>query len=491
MARNRKRSIEQRLISSQRMETSVTVATGAIGQTKELWETAQKARDHADYLQAWHDGDVPERDRPHLPDKAPADLRKIIQTATTPHARMLVSQISQQMRVDDIRLAETGESAPAWEIWQRNGMDAKQVALQRAALRHGQSYALVLPAVGRLDGKRTALIRPLSARRGLAFYRDTFDEWPEVFLDVDTIETRDGEPEHLIRLIDSTHIHTMRADYRDKDSIAHISSEAHGMEICPVQRFGMYDLDGRAEGEIWPVLNILRRIDQDTTDRLVIQRFASWLVRTATGISNNNEQLEQAVLDYLAAGDILVHENKDAKFGTLPGQDMRGHLQARQDDIRDLAGTAQVPAYRLLGLSDNIGAEAIAAADKGLDLKADEYKLVLGEQYEATMRLCGYAAGDTKVATDFTSRVHWAPLKTGSLQSVSQGLMYLSKAGVPVQHMLGYLPDLAREDIEEISRAIEDAKAAAAFEAALLAGGGEGGNNSGAEPGTETPAGAE
>src|SRR5690606_39397493 len=60
----------------------------------------------------------------------------------------------------------------------------------------------------------------------------------------------------------------------------------HGVGECPIVRYcNRVDLEGRVAGEIEPFLSVLGRIDQTTFDRLVVQRFATWVVRTIAGMS--------------------------------------------------------------------------------------------------------------------------------------------------------------------------------------------------------------
>src|SRR5690606_661356 len=170
MAR-RKRGVRNRLIHSDRLERSVTQANGAVGVVKSLWEPAEKMRARAEILQTWHDlamRDPEELDDgflPTLPDKAPSDVRKVSETSITPNAKSLIDQFSQQLRIEGIRLADAAENAPAWEIFERNGMGGKQVPLWKSQFLHGQAFAVALPAVGRLDGKKTAAFQLKSARR--------------------------------------------------------------------------------------------------------------------------------------------------------------------------------------------------------------------------------------------------------------------------------------------------------------------------------------
>lgn len=495
MARRRK-GLTTRIISSQRLDTSVTNATGAVAQVKELWQLAANARARAEMLERWYTTELRPDEMPTMPDKAPSDLKKIRETSTTPFARMGIKQLSQLLRVDDIRLADSGKSAPAWDIWQRNGFDGKQIPLKQAALKAGQSYVLVLPAVGRLDKKETALLRPYSARTATAFFRSAFDEWAECFLIVEPQENSDGSIEDFVTFVDEEYVHYLSCDHDDPTTLTYIQGTPHGMDLCPVQRFGAVDLDGYAEGEIQPYISLLKRLDQDTNDRLVIQRFGAWVVRTIagmkepTGTGPEAQAAREALETWLAVGDFLSSDNHETRFGSIPATPMDGHLRARESDVRDYSGASGTPAYRMLGLSDNIGAEAIDAADRSLDRKADEYKVVFGEQYEAMMRLAGYAIRDMTIAQDYTSRVHWTPMVAGSPQAKAQALQIMHTGlGVPQQMLWRNIDDWTPEDTKEALRLQkeerEELQSQALLEAAMS--GGTDGPDTADAPRTDAP----
>lgn len=487
----RGRGVFRRIIASDRMDMSVTAAKSAVGQVQELWDQAAKARDGAEFLSTWHDlpskrpDEVPFGDRPTVPDKAPADVRKILETAHTPNAKSLVDQFSQQVRVEGLRLDDASGNAPAWELFNRNRLRGKQVPLWKASFTHGQAYGIALPGIGRLDGAKTAAMELQSARRGTAFFRDDFDEWPEFYIDVDTVTNSDGTRENVIRFLDDVRVHRMSCPEDSPDKMRYIDNYVHGMELTPVQRFGLVSLDGEAPGEVAPYLSLLRRIDQDTADRLVLQRYLSWMVRTASGIKKPKTKEEEIELEfYLSEGDVMVSDEVGSQFGVLQGQPMDSHIHAREADIRDLSATSQVPSYRMLGLSDNIGAEAIAAADASLKRKMDEYKSVFGEQMESFMRLGGYAADDPKIAGDFNSRVQWAVTETIDLQNLSQAISMLNAEdrGIPFEMLWRWVPGWSQADTMEAKR-LRTAELARRQDEmimqAALGGGGTGGNNPG------------
>jgi hypothetical protein len=490
----------RRIIAFDKDRVSVSTKSGAIGIVQEHWDEAARARDSAEFLQTWHDlsmkryAEVRPDMRPTLPGKAPEDVRSIAETAFTPTAKSLVDQFSQQCRVEGLRLENETNNSPAWQLFNRNRMGGKQVSLYKASFLHGQAFAVARPAVGRLDNAKTAAFELRSARRMTGFYRADFDEFPEIAIDVDVIQNADGTRENIVQLIDDTYVHRLSCPEGEPEKLQYIDNEKHGVGVTPVQRFGLLTLDGEAHGEVFPYLTVLRRLDQDTTDRLVLQRYLSWMVRYGTGIKKPKTEEEQAEAEYwMEHGDLLINESVDAKFGVLQGQPMDGHISARQADMQDLAGVSQVPSYRLLGLSDNIGAEAIAAADASLKRKMDEYKAVFGEQMESLMRLGGAAMKDSAISGDFTSRVQWAVTENIDIQSLSQAINQLNAEdrGIPFEMLWRWVPGWQQSDTEEAKRIrekLQEERQAQALLEAAMNGGGSGGNNTGNPAGRPAPA---
>jgi hypothetical protein len=76
------------------------------------------------------------------------------------------------------------------------------------------------------------------------------------------------------------------------------------------------------------------RIDQTTFDRLLIQRFQSWKVRTVSGMTlpDNDEDVHRAKMK-LSVEDVLVAEDNDTKFGTLPETTPDGTINSTKFDL--------------------------------------------------------------------------------------------------------------------------------------------------------------
>lgn len=407
-----------------------------------------------------------ENEEPNLPkDRTTEEYRVLQEVAKTPWARLIITEVAQSLYVDGYRHANDANNSPAWDkIWQPNGLDAKQIGLHRGALSHGLSYSISLPGIGP-GGDSMSVVRGVSMRKGIAFFRDDpldpEDEWPLHFMHVDEMVRRPGKsgPVMRIRLVDEEHIYTVDHDPEDTGTYELLSVQRHGTGVCPVVRFAnMLDLDGFSMGEIQPALPQLRRIDQDAFDRLIVQRYQSWQVRTATGMTAP-DSAEKAAAEAMRmrVNDLLVAEDPQARFGTLPATPLDGLLAARDNDIRDLAATTQTPPHHMLGLSPNVSADGLVEAQASLMRKIEERKASFGDAWERTLRIAAHQMGMTAEAEDFASEVRWRDTESRSLSQVADALGKMAKLlGVPVQMLWERLPDWSDQDTERAMAILAD-----------------------------------
>lgn len=460
------------LISSQRLDESVTRKETIVGQVKELVPKWRSSVAHAAEMEAWYrnDFDSMRRMLPHLPDTATADLVELRDSTSTPWAKMIADAMRQNIRVDGIRMAKDGSNAPAMRLWQQNGLDARQAPVTGGAIVHGKAFNLIGSATGRLDGKPTAFIRGKSALVFDAFYRDDFDEWAECALEGHLQIDADGTRRMRWDFYDESAHHWLTSE-EDGAKMTYIAYEPHNMDLCPVTRgAGSIDLTGHVTGEVEPYISLFRRINQSTMDRLVVQRFGAFVVRWIAGIAEppGTDSEKRATAMALAITDLLVSPDKDTKFGSLPATPLDGYIRSREADIRDLSAVSQTPSFHMLGLSDNVGAEGLAAAEASHFRKCEEWKTNLGEFWESSLRIAGHAAGDREIAEDFESRIHFKDTSAQSFQSLTQGLSTLATGlGLPWESLVDRIPDWTDADTEKVKQLLTIAERKAIVQAAM------------------------
>jgi len=451
---------------SPRSDLSLADRQGAKATLSEFFAVWHANREAMLEIDRWQRNELDDEQKPVMPEEATDEFRRLRDTAIGGYGRLVVSTLVQNALVEDIRLRDTKQSAPASRLWQRNGMDARQVPLVTAAATYGQSFNLVLPATGRLDGEPTAVFMGYSGLRGVGFYADpAHDEYPEFFLEGEPyFDKAEGARRWRMQLVNdyACYYFTAADDGSDIRTVDGNGGRRHDMGLTPVVRYvNEIDLEGRVTGEIAPIITTLARIDQDTQDRLVVQRFGAWVVRTIAGMKKPTSEADQAAARIaLGVGSFLVSEDADTKFGHIPATPLQGHLSAHDTDLRDLAALSQTPSHHLLGASDNLGADGLAAAEATHMRKADIRKLGWGESHENSVRLGGQAMGDDEIANDFESRVHWRQTRSEAFQSLAQAIGTLVAAGVPLELLVTRISDWTQADTQMMKdlAAQQDAK---------------------------------
>lgn len=392
--------------------------------------TAERTR--LDGIDKWARWD---HDDPHKPRQATAEYRELAARAQAPWGDLIVGSVAQTLYVEGYRRPDAPDDSTGWQLWQANGLDGRQVPLHRAVLTYGLAYGTVLP--GRtLTGESMPVMRGVSPREMIAVYEDpAYDDWP-----VYAIRVRPVKGGRRVQVFDAEAVYHLRADKMGgKPEFERF--DMHPAGVCPVVRYAnRFDLEGRSAGEIEPFIPLLGKIDQTSFDRLVVQRFASWIVRTISGMSvvesaGATDSTVDEVKMRLRVEDMLTAEDPDTKFGSLPATPLDGFIKAHDSDLSDLAAVSQTPAFELLGQMANLSAEALAAAKSSQTAKSDERKHTLGESHEQFIRLGCHVRGDRDGAADFAAQVRWADT---SIRSLAQAVDAYGK----MAQMLGYPPDL-------------------------------------------------
>ena len=97
---------------------------------------------------------------------------------------LIVDASAERLRVEGFRFGDTAADDDAWEIWQRNGLDAEADMAHTEAIKLGCAYALVGPDDAGLAsiqlepaGGAIVAVDPAQGRRRLAGLRVWADEW--------------------------------------------------------------------------------------------------------------------------------------------------------------------------------------------------------------------------------------------------------------------------------------------------------------------------
>lgn len=445
-------------------------AQQAVSTIKDLTSIWQAEKEKLDRIDAWARWDHEDPDKPR---QATAEYKELVARSQAPWGDLIVSSVAQTLYVEGYRRPDAPEDSSGWDHWQRNQMDRRQVPLHKASLTYGIAHVTVLPGVA-YDGTRAPVIRGVSPRRMIAVFEDpAWDDWPVYALQV--AKVRGGLE---FRLIDDENVYLVRAKQIGDDLEAgSLTVEEHGVGVCPVVTYrNREDLEGRSAGEIEPFIPVLGRIDQTAFDRLVVQRFASWVVRTIAGMSVAESAAASGasvaeVKMRLKVEDLLTAEDPDTKFGSLPATPLDGFIKAHEADLTTLAATSQTPAFELLGQMANMSAEALAAAKASQTAKSDERKHSFGEAHEQTIRLACHIAGDEEGASDFRAQIRWGDTTIRSLAQAVDALGKMAQMlGFPPELLWAKVPGFTQQDVDEAKRRAEEGGGIEALMREVIAG---------------------
>ena len=390
-------------------------------------------------------------DGPYTPRSASNEYRLLAKRARTNLLPLVVNGVAQALYVEGYRRSDGGDQASAWQWWQANGLDARQSAIHRAALAYGSAYVTVTAGVDDL-GATTPVIRGVSPRRMFAVYDDiTADDWPVYALRVDPDDA--GDRRSLMRLYDDEAVYFLSLD-DGADRPAYIETRTHNVGVCPVVRFAdVPDLEGRAPGEVEPLIPVQDRLNQTVFDLLVAQTFSSFKIRTVSGMVPKVDANGNPVPLAVDARRLLMAKDHETRFGQLDETDLRPLLESSDAAMRHLAVISQTPPQDLLGQLANLSAEALAAARDGQTRKRTEVEHVFGESWEQTLRLAAHIAGDPTGARDRAAQVTWRDVEARSLAQVADALGKIATMlGVPVEALWSRIPGVTATDIAEWHR---------------------------------------
>lgn len=397
---------------------------------------------------------------PTLPDGATDEYKGMQERSPSPWADRIVTAVTDQLYVDGFYTGDSPDAdEDAWRWWQANGLDHGQTVVHDDAIAYGKSYLVVLPGETEV-GESMPVAKPWGIRNTLAVYRNpASDEYPMVALHRE-IEFEESGRE-LVRwtLLDHEAEYRFEATrgewtWRNPEIVEHNAGR------CPVVAFwNRRDAYGNHWGEIELVERIINRLDQDTFDRSVVQRFAAWAVRWATGMLDpeNDDSLTEAekaaasrALEImLRVGDVLTAESTDTKFGTFDATPLDGFLAAFNQDVETLGAMSDVPPSYLLARMVEMSAEALAAAEAGLARKVMKRETSFGESWEQAWRLAAHIKGDQDRANDFEMQVKWRQLEPRFLAQAADGLGKLrTMLDLPSEVLWERIPGWTQKDVE-------------------------------------------
>jgi len=428
------------------------------GLVGDMWLLRQSERPQLDQV---YDYMLGRRGLPRVPEGCEQEVDELARLSLKNVLPLVRDAFVQNLCVIGYRSALAKENAPAWDVWQSNRMDARQVEVYRPAITYGASYVVVTR-----DADKGALWRPRSPRQLLAVYEDPqTDEWPqyafEMWVDNSDAKARrravmyDGEYVYPLDLgeipASSVMVDPNSIDFgRTLGQMTMDEPISHGASNCPVVRFtNARDADDVIVGEISPLLVLQRALNSVNFDSLIVSRFGAFPQKVITGWSGSASDVLQA-----SARRVWAFEDPDVKATSMTAADL-GQYDAKQTEMLEFIATvAQVSPAKLNPKLSHVSADALAAAEANEQRKTESKRDTFGESWEQVFRLSGEISGDTATADDDGAEVVWRDTEARSFAAVVDGIGKLAAAGVPLEELVDMIPGVTQQKIQAIKDGI-------------------------------------
>lgn len=404
--------------------------------------------------------------RPEVPEGASDEVKDLSRLAVKNVLALVRDSFAQNLSVVGYRNSTAKENDPAWELWQRQRMDARQSEVHRSALTYGASYVTVTP------GPDGPVFRPRSPRQILAVYDNpAVDAWPQYALETWVTE-RNAKPHRRGVLYDDTYMYELDLGFialgdataeltritrpinvvQITDVIKH-EATYEGVPVCPVVRFiNMRDADDMIVGEIEPLILLQQAINSVNFDRLIVSRFGAFPQRVITGWAGSKAEVLKA-----SAMRIWTFEDPDVKSNAFPAASVEPYNALLDEMLQHLAMVAQISPSQVTGKIINVSAEALAAAEANQQRKLAAKRESFGESWEQCLRLASEMDGTNPDAAEQTmadagAEVVWRDTEARSFAAVVDGVTKLAAAGVPIEHLLSVIPGMTQQQIQGIKQ---------------------------------------
>lgn len=405
--------------------------------------------------------------RPYAPREATDQIRDLQERSITNWIPLLVNLPSQVSFVDGYRRGTFGSTkeadgsskpagdvarfSPEWECWQRNGFDARQATIYRAALTYGHAFVHVN---NKDEDKKKIRLEVLSTRNTIAYFEDPInDVIPTNVLTIKSHPRSDTRPGVAVYW-DEVNEYTLEYSYGQEFVLK--DTRPHGLDVCPVVRYTCYiDDEGATSGVILPIIPMQDRVNQSAFSTNITADFGAFKVRTAAGLQVNfkiDPATGEPLLDpvtgkpipepiAISQAKLLVSGNPDTKFGQLDETPLAGYLLAEDQATKNLAAIAQFPLHALLGNVSNLSAEALNALEAQFMRFLQHLHTSWGDSHEQLFRLICTAMGDSAGAESYGGEVRWRDMSSKAFGAMLDGLAKgVDSLGVPQRAAWSLIP---------------------------------------------------
>lgn len=374
---------------------------------------------------------------------------------------IVVDAVEERLHVEGFRFGDRQGDQDAWDIWQRNFLDADSEIVHSVALVAGSASVMVWPGE---DGEPEITVEhptqmivvhePGRRRRrtaALKLWEDAGTEYATLYLPAEVWKfQRKGSGTSAGKWVP-------RANVEER-----IVNPFGVVPVVPMlNRPTMF---GYGRSELKEILSTQDQINKLVADMVIASEFAAFRQRWATGVEVPTDPATGEEMEpFESAVNRVWHvPDENARFGEFTETDLRGYVAAIENRVQSLASRSRTPPHYLLGGSGVFpSGESLKATETGLIAKVRSRQRHFGETWEEVLRLAFRLKGDPR-STEYRAETIWRDPESRTEGEHIDSLLKKLSIGVPIEQLwedAGYSPEQIRRfkemAVEEAKRRIE------------------------------------
>lgn len=380
-------------------------------------------------------------------------------------SEVVVDKLVERLEVVGFRF-DQGEEANdrAWNIWQRNNLDADFAKGIREGLTKSE-FAMTVWSGGPGGIPRMTVEDPLNVvvatdPSDRSIRRAALKRWTDV--DEGNVYATVYLPEAIYKFQASIGIQDPNLDpalqaYAARTQMTWKRREVDGepwplpnaLRVVPVVAFANKpDLSGAGVSELRNIVPLQDAINKLTSDLLLAAEFSAFRQRYAVNVELEvDEDTGRTIEPWKIAVDRLLTAPPpsdpsvpETRFGEFSQTDLGPYIQAIEMCLKHVAVISRMPPHYLLGGSAIFpSGESLRSAETGLVRKARDRMRDLAEPLEEVQRLAALVMGDKALASA-EAQTLWADPETRTESEHIDALMKMEALGVPRKALWERIP---------------------------------------------------
>lgn len=431
----------------------------------QLYEKLKKQQDEFDFFNGYYTGDHP---LPFVTAQARDEFRRIIKMTRSNVMGLVCDATAERINVEGFQIGnDEAADRESWRIWEANGLDADSDMAWLEALIGGRSYLLVAP--NKADTATPHIWVEHPSQCIVAYEPGTNRRVRKVGLKV-WVDEWTGQLHSTLYLMRQGRLWLFKyqADnpkaggtplWAQRDTPGEDWPADGKLPMLPlIEVPNNPRLLAGGISELYDVTDIQDRINKTLFDRMQTQEFGVDPQKWAKAFPDEDDDGNPNVVEF-GRNRMVTTNIAETAFGNFAVAPLSPYLEAKREDVKDVASRTRTPAQYLLGEMSNVNGETLKASESGLISKVRQRRKPYGQAAVEAQRVAHFIAGRTIAPGAMSSIFSDPQYRTdgertdAAIKRYQTGVVPLRQTRVDLGYSQTQIDDMESADDAEATRA--------------------------------------